>query len=42
MQAVHTQDFILLPVVIRDEQRRREDALQVMAKPRPGDVGQRP
>lgn len=42
MQAVHTQDFILLPVVVRDEQRRREDALQVMAKPRPGDVGQRP
>jgi len=42
MQAAHTQDFILLPVVIRDEQRRREDTLQVMAKPGPADVRQRP
>ena len=42
MQAADTQDFILLPVVIRDEQRWRQDTLQVMAKPGPGDVRQRP
>lgn len=42
MQAAHTQDFILLPVVVRNEQRRRENTLQVMAKPGPGDLKQRP
>lgn len=42
MQAAHTQDLILLPIVVREEQRGREDPLQVTAQPWPGDVRQRP
>lgn len=42
MQAAHAQDLVLLTVIVRDEQRRGEDALQVVAEPGPRDVRQRP